>query len=191
MTGFALPLGALLHGLGEEKREEAARPLHEAQIMELQLLLLREQKTNPFKVGDLVTPTEDGPYINHGEPFIVVEVLDEPVRLAATVDDHASPGCYEPHDLRVAGYSRGGSYVVWLQRSIYLEKYVAKDGVKIEKQTGDAWVEWTGGKCPVSPETVVQFQTFEQGRTIESKAKDLQWEHAVGAFNIARYRIVS
>jgi len=51
------------------------------------------------------------------------------------------------------------------------------------------WITWTGGECPVHPETVVKFVTGN-GHMEERKASMLAWQYERGGFNIICYRVI-
>lgn len=56
------------------------------------------------------------------------------------------------------------------------------------------WIEWTGGKCPVSGDDEVEIQ-FRFGQIATFRASDLRWEHATpqnglhAHYDTIRYRL--
>lgn len=124
MRTVEVELGSIFGGGPRTLPKEVSRPLAEAQIMELRELLKAESAPNPFKVGDLVTPKKSSPYVLEGQPHIVIEVLDPPIR---PTHDTSGPDGGAPHDLRVGAIDRAGGKSVYLMRSVHLEAYTEPD----------------------------------------------------------------
>ncbi|MBP3955478.1 hypothetical protein J8F10_09310 [Gemmata sp. G18] len=53
----------------------------------------------------------------------------------------------------------------------------------------DGWIQWSGGKCPVPPETVVECRG-RKGHVWEIDAGSLYWNHPGYAADIIAYRVV-
>jgi len=68
-----LPLSSLLGG---QPQEAPVRPHPDAQAEELKALYARYAAPCPFVCGDLVTPRKNSGIKGHGEPHVVVEVID-------------------------------------------------------------------------------------------------------------------
>lgn len=58
----------------------------------------------------------------------------------------------------------------------------------IESALGDGWIKWSGGECPVDPDTIVYVQTRGGGYGF-SQAKLLEWRHYGLPFDIVEYRV--
>jgi len=122
-----------------------------------------------FKVGDQVRKVT-GEYRISGEVRSIFAKADGAVRV---VVEHRAEG--------------GGSFL-----HIYSEANLAL--IDIDK---DEWIEWDGGDCPVSSETVVDYVMREIGidyTKAEShlswaSAGKLRWSHGDGAGDIITYRI--
>lgn len=52
------------------------------------------------------------------------------------------------------------------------------------------WIEWHGGECPVSPETLVEIR-YRNGVVGLAYAADRWWRHDIGSGDIVEYRIVT
>lgn len=102
-------IGELMSALGQQSREtehEPPRPLHEAQIMELREAWARFQvpARERFVLGQLVTPTRGSPIDSAGEPHLVVEMPETPLRPVPALEDATgvfAPSFYPRLDLRV------------------------------------------------------------------------------------------
>lgn len=52
------------------------------------------------------------------------------------------------------------------------------------------WIPWAGGKCPVTPDTLVDTK-FQDGNIFKNLfADNWDWEHAWGPDNIIAYKVV-
>jgi len=119
VTGGRLPPG-LREALGEalfgEGRGEAEKPMTDTQ-KEAAVMTLREHLPGyekcPYKVGDIVTPRKTSNTRGRGEPHLVVEVFDPPVRLTNITDtsDATSQNYLFKADMRVLCI-RGNKYVI-------------------------------------------------------------------------------
>jgi hypothetical protein len=88
---------------GARRQDKPMSPLQrEAAAMTLKEVAQRYH-TNPFKVGDLVTPREAHNVRHAGEPHVVVEVFDPPVRVTQIAEsaEMASPHFYARCDVRI------------------------------------------------------------------------------------------
>lgn len=65
--------------------------------MELAAAHQRMSAGCPFAVGELVTPLASSPLVGAGDPFLVVEVFDPPIR----VEDQSSVRLGQQIDLRL------------------------------------------------------------------------------------------
>lgn len=91
--------------VGRDRQETSARPVHDAQIMELLQTFDRYRNGCPFKPGDIVAPLTSSGQRYAGEPHIVLEVPETPHQTFAIGDDtsdvsNSSYGCRL--DMRVA-----------------------------------------------------------------------------------------
>ncbi len=65
------------------------------------------------------------------------------------------------------------------------------DGVnKEESLTSEVWIDWKGGDCPVSANTLVEVE-FDNGLFDTDLAGCYDWEHSYYCHNITAYRIVN
>jgi hypothetical protein len=81
------------------------RPVHEAQIMELQQAFARYERGCEFRPGDLVVPTSNAGQRYKGEPHIVLEVAETPhqsFEFGGEVGDVSSSSYGSRLDMRVA-----------------------------------------------------------------------------------------
>ncbi|MCW6507082.1 hypothetical protein [Lichenifustis flavocetrariae] len=69
-----MDMEAIFKGMAEQAAKEAkrAKPLPEAVVMELREAAKRYARVNPFKVGDLVTPTTGANIKGQGDPHVVI-----------------------------------------------------------------------------------------------------------------------
>lgn len=124
MREINIPIGQMFGQFGQT--EDQPRPLHEAQIMELQGAFEAFDKGCPFKPGDLVTPRTNSPYTHAGEPHIVLEVADQPFRILGNdVQETSNTKFGSRLDVRVAIVEDGMIIPFW-QESWQLEAYVPK-----------------------------------------------------------------
>lgn len=80
---------ALMQGMmdrlrGYEEEEEERPPLAEAQLDELRAILATYREGCRFEAGDMVTPRRGRALRGAGEPCLVLEVFDPPVRRQGT-----------------------------------------------------------------------------------------------------------
>lgn len=56
----------------------------------------------------------------------------------------------------------------------------------------EGWIKWSGGDCPVPPDTVVKTRLRFQGKDDGSfdEAKSLRWTHDGGSVDVVAYRVV-
>lgn len=129
MDGEMLSLADIL-GIQRGAQESEARPDHEAQIMEIRALYERYNKM-PFSPGDLVTPLPNSIYTHQGEPFIVLEVFDPPIRPFPEEADPSDMHFGARLDMRVASLKvRGGQsgIVCVYVESFYFGPYEKPEG---------------------------------------------------------------
>lgn len=73
--------------------------LSKPRVSQLREALDRYIAPCPFKVGDLVTPRKNSSYRQGGDPHLVIEVFEQPVRNFST--ETAQPGFGGKFDMRV------------------------------------------------------------------------------------------
>lgn len=56
--------------------------------------------------------------------------------------------------------------------------------------SGNDWIEWHGGDCPVADNTTVEVSYRGGIGTIESSAWRFSWSHKISGSDIIKYRIV-
>jgi hypothetical protein len=63
--------------------------------------------------------------------------------------------------------------------------------------TIDGWIEWSGGPCPVEPDTIVRVQIradtrerADRDHDFDEPAGDWRWDHQGTRGDIIAYRIV-
>lgn len=81
--------------------DDQPRPLTEAIIHELRVIFARYQRACPFDPGQLVTPRRGSTVTGVGDPHIVVEVFDPPIRSQSTAGSNADGRRF---DMRVVCY---------------------------------------------------------------------------------------
>lgn len=79
--------------------------MKEARVMDLEMLCAVYSAPCQFTVGDLVTPRSIAPYTRSGEPHIVIEVPQVPVRnFNVTNPNEIRSNCYGQRcDMRILG----------------------------------------------------------------------------------------
>ena len=172
-------ISAILYG-DSAPQKSPALPLPEAQIMELRAAFARYNDKCPFKAGDIITPRANVPILGAGTPYIVLEFVDTN---SATVA-HG--------DICVATFS-GTDFIHTHNVDSWMFEHYTGDGVS--NQEGPAgvgnWIEWSGGDCPVTPETQIEAE-FRCGTTDIGAAQYFKWSHGLATgYDIMRYRIVS
>lgn len=70
-----------------------------------------------------------------------------------------------------------------------LSERLATEVEEGEEADGDGWIEWSGGKCPVSPEVKTEVK-FRSGRVRIRPAIEWCWSHASLRSDIIAYRVV-
>ena len=102
--------------------------LPEAAVERLWGVFANYTAPNPYKPGDLVTPLADAPCKGAGEPHIVIEVLETPLRWWCGMEpsDTGSAFFGQNLDVRVANIRCGGGQeaagLAWLEHGA-LEPY--------------------------------------------------------------------
>ncbi|RWX72560.1 hypothetical protein [Mesorhizobium sp. M2A.F.Ca.ET.039.01.1.1] len=110
MDGFAINLSDLIAGGRPAAKPAAPRPIPEAQIATLREAFERYTNPCPFKPGDIVTPRKGFGYADAGEPHIVLEVAEKPIRnfeAPADVSNIYSSAFGSRVDFRVASLTDG------------------------------------------------------------------------------------
>jgi hypothetical protein len=119
----------LIEGLAH--KNAVPRPLHAAQIMELEQFkdryLAAINNTHGFKVGDLVTPRKSSGLFHAGEPYMVVEVLKYPIRVSQVRSVWGDPSLDIPLNIRVAAIATDGTVQSWLNPSFVFDLYQGPD----------------------------------------------------------------
>lgn len=107
--------------------EKPARPLPEAEIMELAGIAERYGSACPFKRGDIITPRRNSNYCDAGVPHVVIEVIDPPARSFMINDPSACSSSNYAHrmDLRVVSFqpARVDGQVRWNAMPFYVESW--------------------------------------------------------------------
>lgn len=123
MRGFAFPLG----GGPSDDDKPAELPVVEAQVTTLREIYQNFLATGTrFRPGDLVTPRAGAQYLGAGQPFIVLEVRENP-ELTNQRDEDSSSAYGNRLDVRVMGYHEHSGHIgAWWQESMWLEPYVGQ-----------------------------------------------------------------
>lgn len=56
-------------------------------------------------------------------------------------------------------------------------------------EISDAWIDWTGGNCPVAADATVEYRA-KNGEQFQFRADDLDWAHRGDGADIAAYRVI-
>lgn len=110
---------------GRDRDDDAPKSPPDVLCKTLREIAARYSAPCPFKVGDLVTVRKGYNLKGEGEPIIVIEVAEQPIRNFACVDDPsdvASMAYGSKLDVRTA-HERGGNIVSHWQESWCLEPY--------------------------------------------------------------------
>lgn len=110
MPAIGLNLGALLKDIGERadalnplNREPETPPDYPTILARLKQVAASYTRTNPFKVGDVVSPRKDACTRGAGDPYIVVAIRETDYDFA-----HGEPHTNDfggKMDTRIIGYS--------------------------------------------------------------------------------------
>jgi len=122
---FGRMLAAMAEDHDREMDQAASRPLPEAQIDELRRIEADYRAGCRFKVGHLVTPRKGRAIRDAGNPAIVLEVFDPPIRILAPVRDLFECGNNvfgARYDMRVASFT-SGDYVAFIAESWHYETW--------------------------------------------------------------------
>lgn len=57
------------------------------------------------------------------------------------------------------------------------------------KPAASDWIEWKGGKCPTTSDTIVEV-CLRSGKKMTERANDLGWGHDEDEGDIMRYRVI-
>ena len=119
-------MNELFEGLARSSERERAVKSSPRDVL---CVTLREVAENyarpcPFKVGDLVTPRNNGAYKGSGDPHIVIAVRENPEPIFEGLP--GSPGFGFTPDIRVAGESHGDITLWWVE-SAEFEPYSGPD----------------------------------------------------------------
>lgn len=103
------------------------KPIPEAQIETIRELA-QVYESHSFKKGDLVTPRKASILRGAGDPFIVIEVAENPeVNFQTPVDSTGSPDFGAKFNIRVLGYSEDGEHVLaWWNEAFNYEPWFPK-----------------------------------------------------------------
>ena len=120
------PMGLLAAALAAGKDEgDTPRPITEAIVDELQAVYRRYNNGCSFRPGDFVTPSTGAPLAGAGQPHIVLEVFDQPLRReSAKAGTHTE---FARIDMRVACWM-DGYYVAFAAESWQYERWPIPDG---------------------------------------------------------------
>lgn len=112
--------------LSEMSAEEEPAPPSDtqlaAQVMDLREYCARYVAGNPFKVGDLVTPSKAFGITDAGMPHIVLQILDEPAQVVDAPDTTGNT-FGRRLDMRVLCCARARCYAPYWAESWQYEKY--------------------------------------------------------------------
>lgn len=130
-------LNALAMAAMESDRSEKKAPKTSPEVLSTNLRELADRYAAPcpFKVGDLVTPRADSDYVGEGEPQIVLEVLETPIRNFVTYGskDSVHSQAYGVRlDVRV-GCEADGCLVAFWKESWKLEPYTGPGSEPVMK----------------------------------------------------------
>jgi len=122
-----IELSEFLRAAAQQSRadQEARKSPPDVLCTTLRELTDRYTAPCPFKVGDLVTPRADSDYVGEGEPQVVLEVLETPIRNFVTHDSKDSVHSQAfglRLDVRV-GCEADGCLVAFWKESWKLEPY--------------------------------------------------------------------
>jgi hypothetical protein len=62
------------------------------------------------------------------------------------------------------------------------------------RRMGEDWINWHGGQCPVSPESIVEVRTRRGAVYGPKRAKRVDWKHRgepIAHFDIVAYREIA
>lgn len=127
MTDLGSLLGVMMAGPNGHHTGKQAKPYNdltiagEAQVMRLKEFADRYAEPCPYKVGDIVTPRPDVCLRGAGNPHMVIEVRETPIR-----DFTGRPGTQDygtRHDMRVAFFVDNEDIVTLWQESHMYEPY--------------------------------------------------------------------
>lgn len=79
-------------GSGSEERDEPAKTPPGVLCLTLTEVAARYAAPCPFKPGDIITPRRGFHVRRHGEPHIVLEVFESPVRITSIVEEITDVG---------------------------------------------------------------------------------------------------
>lgn len=116
---LAAALGINPHGRDHD--DEAPSSLPEVQIATMREYCALYQEPCRFKVGDLVTPRKGTSVKGAGDPHIVIEVFDEPIR-PVHAERAGTPKFYGKMDIRVMCMT-SGCYASFCVESFEFEPY--------------------------------------------------------------------
>jgi len=90
--------------------------------------------------------------------------------------------------LKAEALSRGAA-AEWPEDDERIEN-IGRNGGEPHYAEADCWIEWEGGECPVSPNTVVDFKRRDGSVVLLGHfAYTLRWKHRSDASDIIAYRI--
>jgi hypothetical protein len=58
----------------------------------------------------------------------------------------------------------------------------------IQKPDAEGWYKWSGGECPVDPQTIVEIRV-RTGHTCEIKADNVSWQHFGNDPDVIEYKL--
>jgi hypothetical protein len=120
--------------MNDEDENGPPAPHVDAVIHELRSILKDYQAGCSFAIGDLVTPRKGRAVRGDGEPHIVLEVFDPPIRRTPDATDQLA---YGRCDMRVLTLS-GDAYVAHLAEGWQYERYVEEGRPDLSAGIGHA-----------------------------------------------------
>lgn len=89
-----------------------------------------------------------------------------------------------------ANLNTGAKLSVIAERAYkWADAILAKRNKSVPEENND-WIEWIGGECPVSEETIVDIKYRDGDIDLICHPLDCGWSHEYGAADIVAYRIV-
>ncbi|MDH1085327.1 hypothetical protein N5C79_02330 [Pantoea brenneri] len=72
----------------------------------------------------------------------------------------------------------------------HLQAYRIALPILEQQERGDGWIEWGGGKCPVSPKTIVVVRYRKGKEESPGEAGGYFWNNTGSSVDIIAYRII-
>lgn len=116
-----------------------------------------------------------------------IDTSPEALRALADYWDNAEPAGLDPDNLdtvdKVLAESEAKmAATIQALRALAAEKEAAVP-------SGDGWIKWGGGECPVGCRTTVEVR-LRSGDTLYDDASGWYWQHDSEIYDIVAYRVV-